>query len=62
MKMRATNIEGGLRSKETIEIWVPQIGDRAINQEHPLEDQRAVHYFNLASLMMIFSKDFSNQQ
>lgn len=43
MKMRATNIEGGLRSKETIEIWVPQIGDRAINQEHPLEDQRAVH-------------------
>jgi hypothetical protein len=47
--MLATNIADGLLSKETIEIWVPQIEDRATNQDHRLEGQREVRYFNLAS-------------
>jgi hypothetical protein len=60
MKMLATNIAGGLLSKETIEIWVLLIGDRAINQEHRLEGQRAALYFSLDNLMMMFSKDFNS--
>lgn len=60
--MLAINIADGLPSRGTIEIWVLQIGDRAINQELPLEGQRSAPYFNPGSPKKTFLKDFSSLQ